>query len=111
LIYVNQLGNQNFHGIQITKESQVFNSWDAIKNGFLIVIKTEILNLREFWNCKMSVKIHAHFGTMLKLASALGKARQTGTPEQIAEAQAAHDSYREIILAADTTILGISYHE
>jgi hypothetical protein len=60
----------------------------------------------------MPVKIHANFGTMLRLASALGKAKQTGTPEQIAEAQALfHDSYREIMLVADTTILGILNHE
>lgn len=56
----------------------------------------------------MAVKIHAHLGTMLQLASDLGKAEQSGDVEAIAKAQAAHDSYKQIMLQADKTILGIN---
>lgn len=57
------------------------------------------------------VKIVANFGTLLKLASDLGKANQSGDKSKIAAAQAAHDNYCEIIKIADETLVGTILHE
>lgn len=47
------------------------------------------------------MKIIANFGTLMKLASKLGKAKKKGDKEIIKKAQEEHDNYKQICLEAD----------
>lgn len=51
----------------------------------------------------------ADFGYLMRLASALGKAKIAGCQEQIAIAQRAHDDYLEICRSASELHLGWTY--
>lgn len=44
------------------------------------------------------MKVVTSFGYLMKLASILGKARQSGDLEAIAKAQKEHDTYKQICL-------------
>lgn len=55
----------------------------------------------------MSVRIVAFMATLMQLAGELGRARRSGDPERIAAAEAKHDAYQRVCLAADQLIGGI----
>ena len=57
----------------------------------------------------MAVKVIADFGTLMRYASALGKAKQNGTEEEIAKAQSNHDEYKKICLDADEMTTGCTF--
>ena len=57
----------------------------------------------------MALKTVADFGTLMRYASALGKARQNGSPEEIEEAQRKHDEYKKICLEADEMSTGYTF--
>lgn len=57
----------------------------------------------------MSIKIIADFGTLFRMASELGKAKQRNAPqEEIDRLQRRHDEYKKICLMADEMTIGIS---
>ena len=47
-----------------------------------------------------------HFGVLMRYASELGKANQSGDTERIRIAQRNHDEYRDLCLQADSMIIG-----
>jgi len=49
----------------------------------------------------MTIKVITNFGVLMRLAGALGQAKKSGKPDLIAEAQKAHDEYRDLCLKAD----------
>ncbi len=57
----------------------------------------------------MTVKVVTDFRELMRLAKALGDARKTGNVVAIAEAQAAHDAYRDLCLSADSMSLGVTH--
>ena len=54
----------------------------------------------------MSVEVVTNFGHLLRLASALGKARKSGDEEKIKAAQEKHDEYKELCLKSYKMSLG-----
>jgi hypothetical protein len=57
----------------------------------------------------MGIKVVTSLGTLMKLASDLGKARQKGDLAEIEEAQRKHDEYKKICLEADEMHTGQTY--
>ena len=57
----------------------------------------------------MTIKTVTHFGTLMRLASALGKAKQRGNQGEIEKAQKEHDEYKKLCLEADEMITGYTY--
>jgi hypothetical protein len=57
----------------------------------------------------MAIKVVADFGTLMRFASALGKAKQNGTEAEVAEAQRKHDEYKQVCLDADEMATGCSF--
>ena len=55
------------------------------------------------------MKIIANFGILIKLASALGKAEQSGDIEAIEKARKEHEAYKKIVLEADELSTGHTY--
>jgi len=55
------------------------------------------------------VKVVASFSTLMKLAKEVGDARRSGDKERLAEAERAHDAYKEICLKADELHTGYRY--
>ena len=49
----------------------------------------------------MTIKVVANFEHLMRLARAEAEARESGDPERLAQAAAAHESYRQLCLAAD----------
>lgn len=45
---------------------------------------------------EQKIKVVTFYSTLLHKARVLGKARQSGDPEEIAKAQADHDAYAEL---------------
>lgn len=56
---------------------------------------------------KMTGKVLGDFGTLMRLAHALGTAKKSKDPVAIAKAQLEHDDYRDICLASDGMNLGV----
>ena len=56
-----------------------------------------------------NMKIIANFGILIKLASALGKAEQSGDIEAIEKARKEHEAYKKIVLEADELTTGHTY--
>lgn len=54
------------------------------------------------------MKVITSFQTLMKHAHELGQARLRGNPEEIAAAEAKHDSYRDMCLQSDEMSLGIT---
>ncbi len=57
----------------------------------------------------MAIKTITSFGTLMKLASTLGKAKQNGDEEEIKKAQKAHDDYKKLCLESDEMSTGYTY--
>ena len=57
----------------------------------------------------MALKTITSLGTLMRLANILGKARQSGDEEAIAEALKNHDAYRDACLEADELHTGMTY--
>lgn len=57
----------------------------------------------------MAIKTVTSFGTLMKLAHALGQAKLHGTPEDIEKAQKDHDVYRDLCLESDEIDTGLRY--
>jgi len=55
----------------------------------------------------MAVKIITDFRVLMQKAHALGRAKQDGSADEIAKAQADHDAYRDLCLKAEKMNLGI----
>ena len=55
------------------------------------------------------VKVIADFRILFQKAHALGQAKLTGNKETVAKAQADHDTYQRICLAADELTTGLTY--
>ncbi len=55
------------------------------------------------------MRIITNFGTLMKLASELGKAKQSGDIDRINEAQRKHDEYRDLCLQSDQMVIGSKY--
>ena len=49
----------------------------------------------------VTIKIVTSFGHLMRLARAEAEARESGDPERLAQAVAAHEGYRQLCLAAD----------
>jgi hypothetical protein len=47
-----------------------------------------------------------HFGVLMRYASELGKAKQSGDIERIKIAQRKHDEYHDLCIKADSMIIG-----
>lgn len=52
------------------------------------------------------IKDSTRFGTLMQLASDLGKARKAGDQDAIAKAQAAHDTYVDLVRGSQSMELG-----
>jgi hypothetical protein len=50
-----------------------------------------------------------HFGVLMRYASELGKAKQSGDLDRINDAQRRHDEYHELCLQSDQMIIGVNY--
>ena len=57
------------------------------------------------------MRIIASFGELVRRASVLGKAEQSGDKEAIDKARIAHNEYKEICLNADELTTGLTYGE
>ena len=51
------------------------------------------------------MKVVTNFSTLMKLAYELGKAKQSGGKERIAEAKERHDDYKDLCLSADEMVI------
>lgn len=51
------------------------------------------------------LKTVTSWSTLMHYARALGEARRRGVPEEIAKAEAEHESYRQLCLASDEMML------
>ena len=56
----------------------------------------------------MAVNVVTDFGTLLRLAHTVGKAKKSGDRVAIAKAEAEHDAYRDLCLKADRMSLGMT---
>ena len=54
------------------------------------------------------IETRTDFGTLMRLAGAVGDAKKAGDPERLAEAQKAHDEYRDLCLESDSMSLGMT---
>ena len=57
----------------------------------------------------MSLKVVTSLKTLMILANELGKARLSGDPERIKEAEKKHDDYVEIIKKSDMMTTGLTF--
>ena len=57
----------------------------------------------------MAMKTVTSFGTLMRLASALGKAKQKGNKEEIEKAQKEHDDYKKLCLESDEMVTGFTH--
>jgi hypothetical protein len=55
----------------------------------------------------VAIQVVASGWMLMYLASELGKAKKAGDPAKIAEAQRAHDAYRDLCLRADRLIWNV----
>ena len=57
----------------------------------------------------MALEVVTSFGTLMRYAAAVGKAKKSGDPEAIAKAEAEHDAYRDACLKSDKMSLGMTH--
>jgi hypothetical protein len=57
------------------------------------------------------MKTVTDFGVLMRLASRLGKAKQSGTKEDIEKAQQEHDAYKKLCLESDEMSTGVTSQE
>lgn len=57
------------------------------------------------------MKTVTDFGVLMRLASRLGKARQSGIKEEIEKVQQEHDAYKKLCLEADEMTTGFTIRE
>lgn len=55
------------------------------------------------------MKIVANFQTLMKLAKEVGDAKRSGDEQRLAQAERAHNAYKEICVKADELHTGYTY--